>query len=799
MFRGCFRSLLSARSSSFFIVSILALIIGINTATFTLVEHLLISPLPYRHAEQLVSLGETEQSTNAAPVTEHDFQRWLLRVKSFSGMAAYDLKTATLNSGNSPLTVTILRCTPGLAGVLDTKPLTGHWFSEDTQTAFTAVLSYDFWQSHFGGKQDVIGSAIHLDHHVYTISGVMPREFSFPSRAVSLWIPLTFNENLTLRDGHYLRVIARLNSDKSIEAASQEMQSIAGQLSAETPSSNTKVSATVHSFRDEMVGGRTWPLLMLQFSVMLVLLAGCANVITLFISRSMSRRRDVAMQLALGAPRTSIFGQFLMEALMLSLAGTIAGSWLSSIMLHILNQIIASYTAQSTELNMDGNILLFLMLVCGSVTLVCALVPTLYIRNMKISETLKESNFGAAGTIHRRRWFKGIVIAEIAASSLLLICTAVTVKSFLNLVHINCGINPQGVMVTKLALPEGRYKTAQHLMDNYEKMLESLHRELPTATVAFTTDLPVDGTGANGGFSVDGGIPSTGNNVPACEYISVSPEFFAVFQIPVIAGRAFTENDLRQNYKVVIIDEEMARMISPGSSPVGKRLSLDLNDPPEWREIVGVVGGVKYFGVKGPAQPAAYIPYTQMDGPYAAMLLRSGRFAVRSSSTAEPQVTGALRSALHQVDPDQPLGPVDSMNEIISGSAENTYAYAVLLSIFGLAALIIAAQGIFAVTSYSVSSRVRDFALRLALGASRGTLGRMLVREAFLLTICGFFMGLLGAMAVTRMLADVVYGVRAVEMTLLLLVSGTFAMITLIATLLPARRIFSINPRILLQ
>jgi len=799
MFRFCFRSLLSARSSTFFIVSVLALIIGINAATFTLVEHLLISPIPYSHAERLVSLAETEQSTNAAPVTEHDFQRWLLRAKSFSGMAAYDLKTATLSSGSSPLTVTILRCTPGLADVLDEKPLTGHWFSEDTQTAFTAILSYDFWQSHFGGKQDVVGSVIHLDHHVYTISGVMPRKFSFPSRAVSLWIPLTFNENLTLRDGHYLRVIARLNNGISIEAASQEMQNIAGQLSAETPSSNTKVSARVHSFRDEMVGGRTRPLLMLQLSVMLVLLAGCANVITLFISRSMSRRRDVAMQLALGATRASIFGQCLLEALMLSLAGTIAGSWLSSITLHALNPIIASYTAQSTELSMDGNILLFLMLVCGLVTLVCALVPVLYIRNMKISETLKESNFGAAGTIRRRRWFQGIVIAEIAACSLLLICTAVTIKSFLNLVHINCGINPQGVMVTKLALPEGKYKIAQHLMGNYEKMLETLHRELPTATVAFTTDLPVDGTGANGGFSVDGGLPGTANNVPACEYISVSPEFFTAFQIPLIAGRTFTADDLRQNYKVVIIDEQMARIISPGSNPIGKRLSLDLNDPPEWREIVGVVGGVKYFGVKGPAQPAAYIPFTQIDGPYAAMLLRSGRFAIRSSSPNESRVTGALRSALHQVDPDQPLGRVESMDDIISASAENTYAYAVLLSIFGLAALIIAAQGMFAVTSYSVTSRLRDFALRLALGASRGMLGRMLLREAFLLTICGFFIGLFGAMAVTHMLADVVYGVRAAETILLLFVSGIFAMITLIATLVPARRILSINPHILLK
>jgi len=805
------------RAPAFAAIAILTLALGIgaNTAIFSVINAVLLRPLPFANPGQMVRLYETEDAPGNYPFTGPDFIDWKTQNHSFQDMAVYGWsQDMNFSSNGQPDHVIGAPTEANFFSVLGARPLLGRTFAEGEDEPGkdrVVILSYGLWQSHFDGDQQIVGKQITLNDRKYDVIGIMPAGFHFPFDA-ELWIPLDMDtKHLGERGSHWLNAIGRLNPGVSLQQAQSEMTLLASHLEQQYPDSNHRVGASLVGMHEDMVGESRTSLLLMLGAVVLVLLIACANLANLLLSRAVVREREIAIRGALGAGRRRLVRQLLTESLLLSIAGGVFGlllAWGGVRIITALKHVGLPHT-NSIEINLP--VLAFTFAVAVLTGLAFGLFPALHTARASVCEALK-GGAGAAGTTARRQHRVGdaLVIAEVGLSLLLLVSAALLLKDFLRIRSAEVGVRPEGVWTGSIYLPQERYAKQRDQFNFSQALLQKIQSIPGVESASISDHLPLEG-GSNS-FVTLRGSSSSGMSGPLVENHSTTPDYFRAMGIPLLQGRAFTVEDAAAtlaldqrrteasegNVKLppdqtnsmvypVVINEKMAKYFWPNQSPIGQMFSYsDKNGP--WRQVVGVVGDVKQWGLTHEPVPEAYAAYA---GESWIMIV------VHTSSGLN--VTPEIRHALAQVDSGLPLFEVRTMNEVIAEHATGQQFLAGLLGIFAGLAIALAAVGIYGVLSYLVTQRQREIGIRMSLGATRASVLSLMLKRGMRLAILGFAIGLAGAFAAGQMIASVLHMVRPRDPAILLLAPVLLASVVLFACYLPARRAAKVDPMVALR
>ncbi len=800
------------RAPAFAAVAILTLGLGIgaNTAIFSVIDAALLRPLPYQHPGELVRVYETEDAPGNYPITGPDFLDWKTQNHSFQDMAVYSWgQDINLSGRGEPDHVIGTPVEANFFSLLGARPLMGRTFAageDEKGRDRVAILSYGLWQSKFDGDPKIVGKQMDLDDRKYDVIGVMPAGFHFPSDA-QLWIPQNMDtKTLGPRGMHWLNAIGRLKPGVSLQQAQAEMTLIAAQLEKQYPDSNHKVGASLVNLHEAVVGESRSSLLMMLGAVVLVLLIACANVANLLLSRAIVRQKEIAIRGALGASRGRLIRQMLAESALLSIAGGILGLLLAWGGVRVITALkhIGLPRANAVEINLP--VLAFTFAVAVLTGLAFGLFPALQSARPELYEALK-SGAGSSGTTARHRGFlrDGLVIAEIGLSLLLLISATLLLKDFMRLRNADIGVRAEGLWTGMIVLPEARYPHRQERFNFSEALLAKL-RNLPGLdAVSISDKVPLEG-GSNSFVTVRG-QPSEPMSGPLVENHGISPGYFRAMGIPILQGRDFTPQDAvaslaldqrqheaseasitlppeQTNAMVypVVINQAMAKYFWPNQNPLGQMFSFgDKNGP--WKQVVGVVGDVKQYLTHAPAPEA----YDVFDGSSWLMI-------VAHTSSPAYSVAPEVRRALAQVDPGLPLFRVRTMNEIVAEHASGQQFLAGLLGLFAGLAILLAGVGIYGVLSYLVSQRSREIGIRMSLGATRGGVLAMTLKQGMRLALIGFALGLIGAFAAAKILASVLHEVRPRDPGIMVLAPVILAAVVLAACYLPAYRASKVDP-----
>ncbi|MGH9431442.1 MAG: ABC transporter permease [Terriglobia bacterium] len=777
----------------------LALGIGANTAIFSLVNAILLRPLPYPQANRLVMIWETEPSGpgDLYPATGPDFVDWKARNGVFESIAAGTGTGASLMGTSEPLELNGLEVSPEMFHVLGVQPLAGRTFAQDeTQPGHNhvVILSYGLWQRAFGGDPSVVRRKITMDGEAYDVAGIMPRDFKFPhiwGRQPEFWTPLTLQQPKwrQSRGNHWIFVIGRLKKGVPLEKARADMETLSQRLAHQYPDTNTGVIAKVVSLRDQLVKQVKPALLVLFAAVAFLLLIACVNVANLLLAKAVGRQREIAIRLAVGSGRARLIRQLLTESVLLFSLGGVAGlvvGW--SALKMLLHTAPTGYVPGMMQVHLDGWVFLFTFLIAFVAGALAGLFPALQASKPDLQESLKESSRSVASPHHRSR--SVLTAAEMALALMMLIGAGLAIKSLVRLLGVQAGFDPHHVLTARLSLPDARYPKAAQTTSFYRQLLERV-RALPGVTsAAVASELPLQG-GSNGVVYIEGQpIPKDMWSSPLVEWCSVTPRYFLTLRIPVLKGRDFTLQDVEKSPKVAIINQTMARRFWPNQDAVGKRFSQGYEHP-DWITVVGVVGDVREFGLNHPPIPEAYYPEYQNGDSRMALV-------IRSATTPLSQIS-AVRGAIHGLDPQLPVYRPRTLDRIVSESSAQQRFVALLLGLFAGLALVLASVGIYGVIAYSVAQRTHEFGVRMALGAQGQDILRMVVAEGLRLALAGVAVGLVGAWALTRFLTSLLFGVKPTDPGTFAAVSLVLISVALFACYIPARRAMKVDPLIALR
>jgi putative ABC transport system permease protein len=808
------------KSPGFAVVTILALALGIgaNSAIFSVVNGILLRPLPYATADRLTFLSEWSQQVPNMSVSYPNFQDWRAQNHSFEELAAFRTNGFVLTGAGEPERLTAREVSQGFFPVLGVTPATGRNFTTDEDRAGgskTVLLSYGVWQRRFGANPSIVGQALTLNNEGYTVIGILPQTFEWQS-PVDIYVPLGLNaDRMQARDSHPgIYLVGLLKPGVKIDQASADMTAITDRLAKEYPQSNTGTAFTITSLQNAATQNIRSSLFILMAAVGFVLLITCANVANLLLARAASRSREIAIRTALGAGRVRIVRQLLTESLLLSLAGGGLGLLLATWGVDLLLTAVSSNVPNNllTNVRLDGRVLGFTLVASIVTGLLFGLAPAIQISKSNLNESLKEGGRSGSegGSRHRVRSF--LVVAEIALSLLVLVGAGLLVKSFLNLRQADIGFNPERVLTMRVALPEAGYKDNARIENFYRDLLQRTGSLPGVESAAITVGLPMNG-GIESGVTVEGHEVTNIKDVTVAVNLAVSPDYFKTMDVPLITGRYFTDQDREGAERVAIIDEMMAAKFFPGESAVGKRIRLggvqQTNGlpPPPWMQIVGVVKHVRHYGANETARVELYRPYFQLPIPVDSPLAqgqpvtfnRSMNLAVRSASSNPSALTGAIRQAISEIDPQVPLSFVQPMNDIVDATISPQKFATWMLSLFAASALLLAALGIYGVMAYSVTQRTHEIGIRMALGAERKDVLRMIVGHGMKLTLVGVAVGIVGAFAATRALSSLLFGVNASDPLTYGGVALLLSVVALLSCLLPARRATKVDPMIALR
>ncbi len=778
----------------------LALGIGANTAIFSLVNSILLRPLPFREPDRLVRLlqASAKLGLDSWGVSQADFAAYRDENRSFESIAIFNSTAINLTGEGEPERLPMTNATADFFKVLGASPQLGRTFVEGEDAPgknLVCVLSYRFWQRRFSGDPNVVGRMLNLNNTPTQVVGVMPAEFKFPRVDVDLWIPLPLDTKRTAP--YFFQVIGRMKPGVQIGQVQSDTTGILQNFGWRNPNSSEFVGlkegngprTIVKPIKEVVLGKTEKPLLVLLAAVALVLLIACANVANLLLARATSRTREIAVRVSLGASPGRVARQLLTESVLLSCVGAVFGVGLAAFGIRMLDKLPIAGIVRMEEVNLSWTVLAFTAALTVLTGLLFGFMPALRAYAMGIASGMRE---GARGTVAHRRLNSALVAVQFALSLVLLIGAGLLLKSFQRLESVDLGFNAENTLTMVATLPRTKYDSEEKALQFYDGALEHLRNSPGIREVGLTTNLPFGNDGEVDGFIVEGQEPAEGAPVSQTEQAelqSITPGTFEALGIPLLQGRDFQSSDHSKSVRVAIIDETLARRYWPANDAIGKRIQTTGNR--EWLQIVGIVGGIKHETLTEEKWPHIYFSLAQVPSPRAA-------FVVRTDGSPNAAV-GTFRSAIRQVDPDMPLYLVRSMTDIIAETLSTQRLTNILLTAFAIIALILAAVGIYSTMSVYVGSRTKEFGIRLALGAQPGVLRRAVIRQGLLLTAVGVLVGIAGAFALTRTIKSLLFEVSTTDPLVFTAIPALLVVVSLFACYTPARRATKVDPLIALR
>ena len=779
----------------------LALGIGANTAIFSVVNAVLLRPLPYKDDGRLVVVLHNGRN----PVAPANFADWQSQSRSFESMGAAESWSPNLTSTNNPENLVGLRITSEILPMLGVRPLLGRMFLPEEQQPgkdLEVVLSYSLWQNHFGGDARVPGRTVSLNGQSYTIVGVMPRDFQFAPFWVTkatIWAPLALGERLTSRGGNSLRVFARLKDGVTLQQAQAEMAGIANRLERQYPGTNRNVQ--VVSLREKVVGNIRPALLVLLGAVGFVLLIGCANVAHMFLARSAARQREIAVRAALGAIRWRVLRQFLVESILIALLGGACGLLLALWGTRALIALGPQDIPRLATVGVDQTVLLFVLAVSLITGLLFGILPAWKASAANVSEALKEGERGSSEGVGRNRLRSLLVSSEFAFAVVLLAGAGLMIRTFFAVRNIDPGFDPHNVLTMMVRILGTEETAAGRTGPFYQQVLQRVRTIPGVQSASAINHLPLAGDQWGFPFHVEGHPLERPGESPVATYRAVFPGYFNTMRIPVLNGRDFTEADNRSVPDAVVINDYMARGYWPGEDPIGKRITFD--DPqknPSWMTVVGVVKNTVRSNWVNPAEEEAFVPYLQSksylqnpSGPHAYITL-----VVRTADDPT-NLASTVQAAIHSIDANVPISEVQTMEQVVTGATGESRFYLTLLGAFACVALVLAGVGIYGVMSYSVSRRVHEMGIRMALGAQREDVLKLVVWHGAVLAIAGIAVGVAGALALTRLMSGLLYETKPADPAAFAAAVAVLGLVAVVSSYIPARRAAKVDPMLALR
>ncbi|HEU0176217.1 MAG TPA: ABC transporter permease [Blastocatellia bacterium] len=797
------RMLLRQRAFTIAAVMALALGIGANTAVFSVVNAVLLRPLPYQNSDRMAMIWGNfltfHMEQLRARAAEYVDYRDLTR--SFETVAAFSADDFNFTGGRQPDRIAGARVTANLFPMLGAKAAQGRLISpEENQTGRdnVVVLSHRFWQNRLGAEANVIGRGVRLDDRNYTVIGVMPADFEFPhpsfnfAEPVEFWVPLAFTtEQIEQRQRpNNLNVIGLLKPNVSLEQARGEMASLGQRFERERQgyrgpkNSDMGWRITVTPLREQIVGNSRRALLVLFAAVGMVLLIACANAANLLLMRATVRQKEMAIRAAIGAHRLRLIRQLLTESLLIAALGGVGGLILAFWGVKALVALGHDNLPRLQEINVDGRVLFFTLALSVLTGLIFGLAPALQASRPDLQHTLKE---GVAAATRGRHWLRNLlVVGEVAIAMTLLVGAGLMLNSFVRLQRVNPVVNAGKLLSVEIDLPETRYPKPAQAATFFQELIRRVESLPGVERVSLSTVQPLSGASRNDPFCIEG-RPLDFNNAPVAGWQYVTPNFFRALGIPIVAGRDFTDRDTADASGAAIINEAMARRYFPNEDPIGKRLTLGLHRPDDpWLTIVGIVKDIPHRGLESKAAPDWYLSY--LGEPR-----RHGYLMARASGDPA-SLAAAIRGQISAIDKDQPVLAIKTLNEVIASTTAPRRFNTLLLAIFAAVALALAAVGIYSVISYSVTQRTQEVGIRMALGAQPDDVVRLILKQGLTLTLIGVAAGVLGAIAAARVMSGLLYGVTATDPATFAAIALLLAIVAALACYLPARRAAKVEP-----
>jgi putative ABC transport system permease protein len=809
--RLAFRGLINTPGFTFVAIVTVALAIGANTTVFSLVNALLIRPLPYKNPQELVLLWEkfSAQGLDRIPVSAPEYFDYEKEIKSLE-IAGFDYTDLNLTAGEMPERIAGAVVTPSLFPVLGIEPFRGRTF---TRNEFgegndnVVIISERLWKRRFNSDPEFVGKRLSLNGRSFTVIGIMSAKFQFPlplfnvqggtfGQQVDIWKPIAFTKNeLESRGSRSYGIVGRLKPGVSLSQAQAELDTIIAGWFSRFPDSYdpaTRFGGTLYKFHEQVVGGMQTALVILLGAVALVLLIACANLTTMLLARAGAREREFAIRVALGAGPARLLRQMLTESVLLALIGGTAGALLAIWGLDLLRSIGSHTVPRIAEANLDLRVLLVTLVASIVTGILFGLVPALASAKPELTEALKEGGRGSTSGIRRNRVRNALVISEVALAVVLLVGASLLLKSFARLQNVDPGFEPRNVLTMEISLPVAKYARGKPVTDFYAEMIRRVQALPGVEAASLTTILPLSGTNSDSSFTIEGRDPMQEKVFPDEEIRGVTDSYFKVLKVPLVQGRFFDERDNADAPPVVIINQAFARKWFPNQDAIGQKITFD--DPrkpdPKWITIVGSVGDIRHQGLEVEAKPEYYLPHPQ--NPYRGMIL-----AVRSKQDPR-SLAESIRREIRRLDPEIPAANVRTLEDVTSDSIAPRRLSVVLISVFAAVALVLASVGIYGVMSFLVVQRTHEIGVRMALGAQRSDVLRLVVGHGMKLVLIGSAIGLLMALISTRALSAMLYRVGAFDLTSFAGVTIALALVALLASYLPALRATRADPMIAL-
>jgi putative ABC transport system permease protein len=791
------RSLLKKPGFTLTAVIALALGIGANSAIFSVINGVLFRSLSYANPGSIVMLWErnvTEATRLQNVVSPANFLDWQKQSTSFEHMAAISDQRVNLTGGaGEPEEIKAQFVSQAFFPALGVQPLTGRFFVPEEDRVgndLVIILSHQLWQNRFGGDPAIIGKQATISGRQRTVVGVMPPGFHFLDNQVKAWMPLALDPAINYREvtGRYLRVVARLKPAVTVQQAQAELTGIAKQLEQALPKYNTGWDVNVVPMHEQVVGEIRPILVVLFAAVAFVLLIACANVANLLLSRAASRQKELALRAALGASRMRLVRQMLTESVLLALMGGVLGVFLAFWGVHLLIGFGPDNIPRLNEITIDPRALLFTFGVSLLTGLLFGLIPAVQASRPDLNDALKEGSRGSTGG--RGRIVRNVfIVAEVSLALVLLVGAGLMIRSFMRLQSVETGFNPENVLTMRAQLPKKKYPEPHQILDFFKQAQDRIAALPGVQAVGAISYLPLTGLASRDGFRIIGQPAPAPGQEPGVEVRVITSGYFRAMGIPLLKGRLLDERDVKES-RVLLINETMAKRYFAGVDPVGKQMevSWDGSGPDE---IVGVVGDIREGALNKEPEPAIYWSHPRV--PYSGMAL-----VVRTAGDASRFGT-AVQKEIRALDPDQPIADVRTMKQVIAKSIARPRFNTLLLSIFAGVALVLASVGLYGVMNYSATQRTHEVGIRMALGATRADIMRLVVGNGMMLTLTGIGIGVAASWALTRVMANLLFGITATDLPTFVGVSAVLAAVAFIANYIPARRATRVNPVIALR
>ena len=795
-FRFTLRSLYKRPLFAVVAILTLALGIGANTAIFTVVNAVLLAPLPFGDSEGLVQIWKLSSKTQNEKLPESvlNYKDLQQQTSTFEQVAAIRVQAFVMTDTDEPARINGARITANFFSTLKV-PVYGRDFlnsDEEPGAQPVVILSYALWQSRYERSPQIVGRTLAIDGKNHLVIGVLPQGIYYPLPDTDLYVPMAFRSTELLRGSAFLRMLGRLKPGTSLEHARADTETIGVRLAQQYPAENNTSTYLLVPLREQVVGQIRPALMLLLGAVACVLLIACANVSNLMLARAATRQVEFSIRAALGASRTQIVRQMVTESLFLSTIGGLLGLGFAYVGVRALLSISAENIPRTETIGINFRVLCFTLVVSILTGLLLGILPALRSSNRRATEGLREGKRGSTRGVLHQRLLSALVISEIAIALVLLVGAGLLIRSFISLNDVNPGFNPKGVLTLGVGLPSAGYPDLPKQAKFYDEAISQIRTQPGVQSAAAIIRLPMYGQNANTSFTIEGQLTRP-EDAPRADYRSVTQEYFKSMGIP-LDGRDFTDREMKDAPDVVIINKTMAAHYFPGENPIGKRIQI-FPDPDRWREIVGVCGDVKLLTMDGQIGPTIYVPMSQNPYPNA---LRNVFFVVKTASSPKSLVPG-IRDGLKSLDRSVPLSQVRTMEEIVANSLSQLRLSMSLLVAFAILAAVLACVGIYGVMAYIVAQRTNEIGVRVALGAQGADVMKMVLLDGAKLTMLGVVIGLAASFGLTRLLVSLLFEVSPIDARVFVSIPLLLAFVALLASYFPARRAAKVDPIVALR